>query len=90
MKYNISIEGGFSGITKVYEGELPMDEKEQANLLDSMSGPAGPLNPRMADGLIYRIRLYKENLPLERVFDDANLPMPMRFFLRRITTQQKK
>lgn len=81
MKYKITIEGGFTGIPKEYEGDIELNEAERNVLVCTMDTPVQPLNKKMRDGFLYRLKLADRDETFHMVFDDSNLPVQVREFI---------
>jgi len=82
MRYEILVEGGFTGIPKKYEGEVTLNSKEKTELFDLMMDSA-PSNKKLRDGLKYKVTLIDSDKTLEATFGDANLPKAIRDVLNR-------
>lgn len=84
MKYTITIEGGFTGIPKEYEGILELEGKKEKQLLSYLEDTPTGLNESLRDGRVYRIKLTTASGDCEAVFDDSNLPGELRRFIDKI------
>ena len=81
MKYEISIEGGFIGISKTYKGETDLNEDERKSLLSSIRPPLAQRTDPIRDGFIYRIKLSENDKVYNLEFDDLNIPIEVRMFI---------
>ncbi|WP_273566809.1 hypothetical protein [Maribacter halichondriae] len=73
MKYEIHVEGGFTGIPKKYEGNIDISEKDTSRLLDLMNNP-NPLDNDIRDGFLYHVTLFDTEKTIEAQFDEKTLP----------------
>lgn len=87
MKYEITIEGGFTGIPKIHEGEITIGDKEKTMLLQAISKKVVPLNENIRDGLNYHIKLIDEDINYESVYDEKNIPAEIRKLLALIDSK---
>jgi len=87
MKYEIFINGGFANIPKQYEGEIALTEKEQNDLLETISKKSKP-SEEIFDGFVYHIRIADAGIEIKSVYDEHNLPLIVRDFIDAI--RQKK
>lgn len=84
MKYRITVEGGFTGIPKSYEGEVTIKANEARILLSALETPQKTGNPALRDSFLYRFQLSGEGKVAEGLYDDSNLPEILRTFLETI------
>ena len=73
MNYKIQVEGGFMGISKVYQGSLDLSSDEMDELIALMELDFKK-DEYLRDGLIYNVELSDENHTLMGVFDEKNVP----------------
>ena len=77
MKYEILVEGGFTGIPKKYEGEIDLPSEEINTLINLMKG-ATKVNENLRDGKIYNVEIGYTNNVFRAVFSDKNIPAAIR------------
>jgi len=77
MKYEILVEGGFTGIPKKYEGNIDMPEENVSQLLDVMNNP-NLLDTAIKDGFLYQVTLFDNEKTIETQFDEKTLPLMIR------------
>ncbi len=82
MKYEIFVEGGFTGIPKKYEGNINMSEESALRLLDLMNNP-NPLDNAIKDGFLYHVTLFDSEKTIEAQFDEKTLPPIIRQLMTR-------
>jgi len=87
MKYTISIEGGFTGIPRHYQGEIELDRDVQEELLDALQMEVAPGGERIPDALRYSIELEQAGKTNRAVFTEQHLPAKLRVFVDRIREQ---
>ncbi len=80
MKYEILVEGGFTGFSKKYEGEIGLGNEDFMALFKAMN-ESSPQNVNLCDGLIYRVTLFDNEKSIEARFDEKNLPHSIRQML---------
>jgi len=73
MRYEILVEGGFTGIPRKFEGKLNLDRKEISVLLESMNA-AKPININLRDGHLYNVTLFDNEKTVEAQFEEKTLP----------------
>jgi len=73
MKYEIFVEGGFTGIPKKYEGNIDMSEENVSRLLDVMNNP-NISDSSIKDGFLYRVTLFDTEKTIEAQFDEKTIP----------------
>ncbi|WP_411030773.1 hypothetical protein [Spongiimicrobium sp. 3-5] len=81
MKYEILIEGGFTGIPTVYKGEIAMDENLEKRLLKVLEAQTNTSHD-IKDGHLYHIKLFWQEHTYSAVFDEHNLPEIVREFIQ--------
>lgn len=84
MKYKVTIEGGFTGIPKEYEGVMDVEREKEKQLLRCLEAIPPGHNESLRDGRLYRIKLTTASRDCQSVFDDSNLPGELRSFIDRI------
>lgn len=87
MKYSVTIEGGFTGIPKEYEGIVDLEGEEEKELLSYLETAPPARNESLRDGRLYRIKLTTESRDCLAVFDDSNLPVELRSFIDKLQTR---
>lgn len=85
MKYEILIEGGFTGIPKQYKGNIEVQDKTKESLFMAFEGKLKPENTAMRDGLQYHLKLIDGEEEHEARYDESNLPLPIRQFIATIS-----
>jgi len=83
MKYKILVEGGFTGIPKIFEGELDLNAEESSRLFALMMEPEEQ-NEQLRDGYRYNVSLSDSDVALSAIFNDNNLPQAIRGILARL------
>ncbi|WP_339704453.1 hypothetical protein [uncultured Kriegella sp.] len=87
MKYKIVVEGGFTGITRKYEGEISVSELETSTLIDAMGhGDDSQLN--IPDGQAYQVFLQEDAQKYQAVFNEKSMPEAIRRLMAKV--KQKK
>ena len=77
MKYKIIIEGGFSGISRKYEGEIEVSGSETQKLLSALNTKyTSRFN--IPDGQTYHILLEEDTKKHQAVFNEKNVPEEIR------------
>ena len=77
MKYEILVEGGFTGIPRKYEGDLDLDQEGISRLLELMNASSPP-STEIRDGLTYHVTLFDNEKSIEALFDENALPKEIR------------
>lgn len=77
MKYKIEITGGFTGIPKSYEGELPLEGAEKKVLLQTL-GHSSVENEQLRDGQQYHISFDDGDRVYAAAFAEHSLPPELR------------
>ena len=85
MKYEILIEGGFTGIPKEYTGEIELKEEAKKTLIEAFDRPSAPENGQLRDGLQYRLKLEDGDRLHEVSFTEQDLPLTIRQFIATLT-----
>ncbi|MCJ7465587.1 MAG: hypothetical protein MUO53_02720 [Maribacter sp.] len=85
MKYQIKVEGGFTGITKEYNGEMHFSPDERKAILKLLQNPVKSKNTGLRDGFVYSFMLRDGTSSYTAHFDEANLPITLRNVLARIS-----
>jgi hypothetical protein len=85
MKYQIKVEGGFTGITKEYNGEMYFSPDERKVIVKSFQNPVKVNNTRLRDAFVYSFTLRDGATLYTANFDEANLPIILREILARIS-----
>ncbi|WP_276166809.1 protealysin inhibitor emfourin [Zobellia alginiliquefaciens] len=80
MKYEINIEGGFTGISKRFEGEVKLNKNEEQEMLDAVSVKQED-HSHLRDGFTYTVKLTDEEGVYESQFNESNLPKKIRHFI---------
>lgn len=88
MRYQVTIEGGFQGIRREYEGELNLSTDEKDKLLKVLENFSKDSNPQLRDGFLYTISFDEGAFQRTGSFDESNLPTEIREFIDKI--QAKK
>ncbi|MDT7830530.1 hypothetical protein RQM65_17815 [Pricia sp. S334] len=88
MKYEILIEGGFTGIPKEYNGHIEVEDKAKENLFEAFDRKLTPENTALRDGLHYYLKLVDGEEEREARYDETNLPMPVREFINTISNKE--
>lgn len=88
MKYEISIEGGFTGIPKEYSGEIELQDTTKKSLVTAFEREPTPKNTELRDGLQYHLKLLDGEKTYDVVFDETNLPLPIRQFIATISKKK--
>ncbi|HUH47734.1 MAG TPA: hypothetical protein VLZ54_11315 [Arenibacter sp.] len=81
MKYEVSITGGFIGISRTYKGESDLGALEKESLLNSVRTPVPHKTDRLRDGFTYTIKLSDNDKAYNLEFDDLNIPIEVRMFI---------
>ncbi len=89
MKYEILIEGGFTGIPKVYKGDIELQDKTKESLVEAFDLKQTPENKALRDGLQYHLKLIDGEEEHDARFDETNLPLPIRQFIATISKEKK-
>lgn len=85
MKYEILIEGGFTGIPKEFKGDIDVQKKTKETLFEAFEGTLTPENTALRDGLQYHLKLIDGEEEHEAHYDESNLPLPIRQFIATIS-----
>lgn len=88
MKYQVFINGGFANIPKKYAGEITLKEDEKKELLKSLGKKREP-SQEIHDGFIYHVKVIDGQIELNSVFDEHNLPEPVRSFMETVRQKNK-
>lgn len=88
MKYEILIEGGFTGIPKEYKGDIDIKDKAKKALLEVFDRKMTTENTDLRDGLQYHLKLIDGEIEHDARFDEKSLPLPIRQFIA--TVSKKK
>ncbi|GGW21741.1 hypothetical protein [Arenibacter certesii] len=84
MKYEINIEGGFTGIPKTYKGEQSLNNEEKTKLLLSLQKTFADENTKTRDGFNYKLKLTDHEIVYNFEFDEFNIPKEVRMFIESI------
>ncbi|WP_150450883.1 hypothetical protein [Arenibacter lacus] len=84
MKYKMTIEGGFVGIPKTYQGEHRMDNKEKSQLIHHLQKTSPKRNTNARDALTYHLELTDQDRVYNFEFDEFNIPKEVRMFINSI------
>lgn len=77
MKYKVVIEGGFTGISRKYEGEISVSDLDTHKLIDALhSGDHSRLN--IPDGQAYHVFLEENTQKYQAVFNEKSMPEEIR------------
>lgn len=87
MKYEILIEGGFTGIPKEFKGDINLQEKTKESLFKAFAGKLTPENTALRDGFQYHLKLIDGEEEHHAHFDETNLPLPVRQFIDTISNK---
>jgi len=85
MKYEILIEGGFTGIPKEYKGNIDVQDKTKKSLFEAFDSKRTQENTALRDGLQYHLKLIDGEEKHEARYDETNLPLPIRQFIATIS-----
>lgn len=88
MKYEILIEGGFTGIPKEYKGNINIQDNTKEVLLEAIDRKPPIENEALRDGLQYHLKLIEGEKEHHARFDEANLPLPIRQFIATISKKK--
>ncbi|MDO6517875.1 protealysin inhibitor emfourin [Zobellia uliginosa] len=80
MKYQINIEGGFTGIPKQFEGELKLDKEAEKDMLEAVSVKRED-HSHLRDGFTYTVKFSDGKEVYESQFNESNLPENLRRFI---------
>ncbi|MBU2973037.1 protealysin inhibitor emfourin [Zobellia sp. B3R18] len=80
MKYHINIEGGFTGISRQFEGEIDLDKAKEEEMLNALAEKQ-EINSQIRDGFTYTVKLMDNNGVYESQFNESNLPSSLRTFI---------
>ncbi|SHI87398.1 protealysin inhibitor emfourin [Pseudozobellia thermophila] len=83
MKYKIEITGGFTGIPKSYEGELPLKGAEKKELLRTLRSPSVG-NEALRDGQHYSLSFEDGDKTYAAAFAEHSLPRELRELIDRL------
>jgi len=86
MKYKITIQGGFAGVPKIYEGEHKLTEEEKFEIIKLMTGSKTTENTALRDGYRYQIELNYQHKDYKATFDDSNIPEALVYMIHRFKT----
>ena len=89
MKYEILIEGGFTGIPKEYKGDIEVQHEAKKVLLEVFDRKLPPENQNLRDALQYHLKLIDGDEEHSARFDETNLPLPIRQFIATISKRKK-
>lgn len=89
MKYEILIEGGFTGIPRELKGDIEVKEDAKNVLLALFDRTPVPENENLRDALQYHLKLIDGNKEHSARFDESNLPLPIRQFIATIAKKKK-
>ncbi len=89
MKYEILIEGGFTGIPKEYKGDIHLQNKSKESLFEAFDNKQTSINTALRDGLQYHLKLIDGEEEHEARYDEKNLPLPIRQFIDTISKKNK-
>jgi len=90
MKYEILIEGGFTGIPKEYKGDIEIHDESKKVLLELFDRTQDPENENLRDALHYHLKLIDGDEEHMALFNETNLPLPIRQFIATISKNKKK
>lgn len=88
MKYEILIEGGFTGIPKKYNGHMDVQEEVKENLLEFLGPKTNSENEALRDGLQYHFKLIDGQEEYNARFNETNLPLNLRQFIDTISKKK--
>ena len=89
MKYEIRIEGGFTGIPKEMNGEIDLPEQDLKGLRHLLNQDPSPTNFNIRDGQTYHLKLIEGDEVHLASFEETNLPLPIRRFIDTITKNKE-
>lgn len=89
MKYEILIEGGFTGIPKEYKGNIEIQDETKEVLLEVFDRTSVSENKNLRDALQYHLKLIDGDEAHSARFDETNLPLPIRQFIATISKKKK-
>lgn len=88
MKYEILIEGGFTGIPREYKGDIHLLDKTKEDLFEAFDRKPVAENKALRDGLHYHLKLIDGEEEHEARYDEQNLPLPIRQFIASISKKK--
>ncbi len=88
MKYELTISGGFSGLSRSYKGELPLSEKNTLEIIELLQHHEDRPSEKGRDVEVYHIRIHHRGNALEWKIGEENLPEPLRDLLVQMRQQQ--
>ena len=88
MKYEILIEGGFTGIPKEYKGDIEIRDETKKNLIEVFERTLPPENDKARDALQYHLKLIDGDEEHYAQFDESNLPLSIRQFIASISKKK--
>lgn len=84
MKYYIKIQGGFTGIPKILEGEVLLDPEKTRKLLEALGKPGSDKAANWPDALHYTVQLVDGSRTREAEYREDELPALIRNFVDEI------
>jgi len=88
MKYKVIVEGGFTGISREYHGELLLTPTETASILEAMNEDVAK-NRQIRDGLDYVVELENDTKVYHRKFEENNIPLSIRKFIDKVKQNKR-
>ena len=88
MKYEILIEGGFTGIPKKYQGDIELGEEDKQDLWHAFIRNEQVHNPNLRDGRTYQITLVEGDKVQRASFGETDLPLSIRQFIDTISKKK--
>ena len=88
MRYEIKVEGGFTGIAKTYEGDIELKGETKEVLLNLFRTNFAQDNQNLRDVPRYHLKLTEGEEEHLAQFDETNLPLPIRQFISSISKNE--
>ncbi len=89
MKYEVFIDGGFTGFRRSYQGELLLGNNEKKEIFRTLKHKPKPSND-IRDGFQYHVKLVDGDIEYNTVFDELNLPSQIRRLIDLIKLKARK
>ncbi|QWX85232.1 hypothetical protein H0I23_06230 [Cellulophaga sp. HaHaR_3_176] len=89
MKCVVTISGGFTGITKTYEGEVDLPEQKEKEIFNLLSDAQITKNENFRDGLKYHVQFKDTFKQHEAYFSDPNMPDAIRALITDVKNNNK-
>ncbi len=88
MKYKIIIEGGFTGISRKYEGDMAVSELKAKSLFSALHTD-DKTRSNIADGQTYDISLDDNHKKYQAVFNEKNVPDEIRELIAQVKQKNR-